>query len=212
VPHASGPAASGEPVFFASPEQWRAWLAAHHADSPELLVGFWKVGTGRPSLTWPQSVAEALCFGWIDGVRRSLGAQAYSIRFTPRRPGGIWSAVNVRTYTELLAAGRVEPAGEAAFAARREDRTAVYSFESEERELDAEQTARFRAEPGAWEWFEQQAPSYRRTAIHWVTSAKRPETRERRLTTLVADSAAGRRLRHLDPTRLPGYRGRGSGG
>ena len=202
--------ASLEPVFFASPEEWRAWLAEHHSDRDEVLVGFWKVGTGTPSVTWPQSVAEALCFGWIDGIRRSLGPEAYTIRFTPRRPGSIWSRVNVMTYGELLAAGRVTPAGEAAFAAKRADRSGVYSFEQAPQELDAEQTATFRAEPGAWEWFEAQAPSYRRTAIHWVVSAKKPETRERRLAMLVTDSAAGRRLRHLDPTRLPGYRGRGA--
>jgi uncharacterized protein YdeI (YjbR/CyaY-like superfamily) len=187
-----------EPTFFATPAEFRAWLERHHADRDELLVGFYKKGSGRPSITWPQSVDEALCFGWIDGVRRSLGEDAYTIRFTPRRARSIWSAVNVRRARELIAEGRMTPAGLAAFEARGDDRTAVYSYEQRRAAaLEAGQEARFRAVPEAWEWFQARPPSYRRAAIHWVTSAKRPETRERRLQALIDDSAAGRPVKPL---------------
>ena len=124
-----GPTAPGEPLYFGSPQAWRAWLAEHRANTPELLVGFHKRGTGRPSLTWPESVEEALCFGWIDGVRRSAGSDAYTIRFTPRRPGSHWSRVNVELVARLEAEGRMTDAGRAAFAGRREDRTAQFSYE-----------------------------------------------------------------------------------
>jgi uncharacterized protein YdeI (YjbR/CyaY-like superfamily) len=160
-----------------------------------VLVGFWKAGTGKPSLTWPESVDEALRFGWIDGVRRRVDDERYTIRFTPRKPGSIWSAVNLAKVEALRAAGRMRPAGEAAWARRRPDRSGVYSFEQvQAARLEAEQEAEFRAVPEGWEWFQAQAPSYRRTAIYWVTSAKRPDTRARRLATLIADSAAGQRI------------------
>jgi uncharacterized protein YdeI (YjbR/CyaY-like superfamily) len=187
-----------EPTFFATPADFRAWLERHHADRRELLVGFYKKGSGRPSISWPESVDEALCFGWIDGVRRSLGDDAYTIRFTPRQARSTWSAVNVRRAQELIEAGRMTPAGLAAFEARGDDRTAIYSYEQRRQAaLDAEQERRFRAVPEAWEWFQARPPSYRRAAIHWVTSAKRPETRERRLRALIEDSAAGRLVKPL---------------
>jgi uncharacterized protein YdeI (YjbR/CyaY-like superfamily) len=187
-----------EPTFFATPADFRAWLERHHADRRELLVGFYKKGSGRPSITWQESVDEALCFGWIDGVRRSLGDDAYTIRFTPRQARSTWSAVNVRRAQELIEAGRMTPAGLAAFEARGDDRTAIYSYEQRRQAaLDAEQERRFRAVPEAWEWFQARPPSYRRAAIHWVTSAKRPETRERRLRALIEDSAAGRLVKPL---------------
>jgi uncharacterized protein YdeI (YjbR/CyaY-like superfamily) len=182
-----------KPTFFATKAQFRSWLERHHADRRELLVGFYKKGSGRPSITWPESVDEALCFGWIDGVRRSLGEDAYTIRFTPRQARSTWSAVNVRRAGELIEEGRMTPAGLAAFEARGDDRTAIYSYEQRRAAtLEADQEQRFRAATEAWEWFQARPPSYRRAAIHWVTSAKRPETRERRLQTLIEDSAAGR--------------------
>jgi uncharacterized protein YdeI (YjbR/CyaY-like superfamily) len=186
--------AAGPPVFFDSPAAWRAWLAEHHARAPEVLVGFHKKATGRPSLTWAESVAEALCFGWIDGVRRSLGPDAYTIRFTPRRPGSHWSQVNVDLVARLEEQGRMSDAGRAAFAARREDRTARFAYEQAEVAFEAEQEAAFRADAQAWAWFSAQAPSYRKQATYWVTSAKRPATRARRLATLVECSREGRRL------------------
>jgi uncharacterized protein YdeI (YjbR/CyaY-like superfamily) len=184
-----------EPLYFESPDAFRAWLEEHHATATEVLVGYWKAATGRPTLTWSGSVDEALCFGWIDGVRRRVDDERFTIRFTPRKPRSNWSLVNVRKVGELSAAGRMRPAGLAAFEARRAEDTGVYSFERDApAELDAAGEARFRAEPSAWEWFSGQAPSYRRAALHWVTSAKRPETRERRLTQLIADSARGQRI------------------
>ena len=182
-----------QPTFFATPAEFRSWLERHHADRRELLAGFYKKSSGRPSISWPESVDEALCFGWIDGVRRSLGEEAYTIRFSPRQARSTWSAVNVRRARELIAEGRMTPAGLAAFEARGDDRTAIYSYEQRHAAtLDAGQEQRFRAEAAAWEWFQARPPSYRRAAIHWVTSAKRPETRERRLQALIEDSAAGR--------------------
>jgi uncharacterized protein YdeI (YjbR/CyaY-like superfamily) len=187
-----------KPRFFATPGDFRAWLEAHHDAETELLVGFHKKGSGRESITWPESVDEALCFGWIDGMRRSLSGTAYVIRFTPRKTTSTWSAVNVARVTELTKAGRMRPAGLRAFAARRADRTGVYSFErNKAAKLPEEQEKRLRANRRASAFFDAQPPWYRRTAIHWVISAKRPETREWRLSRLIADSAAGRRIKPL---------------
>ena len=183
------------PVFFVTGDQFHDWLAEHHASTPELLVGFWKVGSGTPSMTWPDSVDAALCFGWIDGVRRRLDDQAYTIRFTPRRPGSIWSAVNVAKAEALVAAGRMAPAGLAAFTARRDDRTAVYSHEQgaeADLALSADEEARLREAAGALAFFEAQPASYRRAVAHWLHTAKRPETRARRLDLLAVESSAGR--------------------
>jgi uncharacterized protein YdeI (YjbR/CyaY-like superfamily) len=186
------------PRFFATPADFRAWLAEHHETETELLVGFYKKGSGRPSITWPESVDEALCFGWIDGVRRRVDDEAYSIRFTPRKRSSIWSTVNVRRMGELVAAGLVAPAGLRAFEARREDRSGVYGHErATPAELEPDQQRRLEADAEAWAWFSAQAPSYRRTAIHWVVSAKRAETRERRLATLIEDSRAGVKVKPL---------------
>jgi uncharacterized protein YdeI (YjbR/CyaY-like superfamily) len=186
------------PTFFATPAEFRAWLERHHRDAAELLVGFYKRGSGRPSITWKESVDEALCFGWIDGVRRSIDGESYSIRFTPRQKRSIWSAVNIARAGELIAEGRMQPAGAAAFEARTEDRSRVYSHErSEAPQLEPEQQARFEANAAAWAWFQARPPFYRRQALHWVTSAKRPETRERRLATLIEDSTAGRTVKPL---------------
>jgi len=189
------------PRFFSDPASFRTWLEEHHATAGEVVVGYRRRASGLESITWPESVDVALCFGWIDGIRRSLDETSYTIRFTPRRPRSIWSAVNVRRFGELEEAGLVTEAGRAAFAARTEDRTAVYSHEqAEPPELDEAFAARFRESPDAWEWFQLQPPFYRRQASHWVMSAKKPETRERRLETLIADSAAGLQV---GPLRRP---------
>lgn len=185
-------------VFFATPEGFRAWFVANHETAPELIVGYFKKGTGRPSITWPESVDQALCFGWIDGVRRGIDGERYCIRFTPRRARSIWSAVNIDRFGELDAAGLVTPAGHLAFAARSEERSGIYAYEQNtEAALSPEAEARFRANAVAWAYFCAQPPSYRRTAIHLVTSAKKPETRERRLEQLIVHCAAGQPIPQL---------------
>ena len=186
------------PTFFATAAEFRRWLEANHATAPELLVGFHKTHTGRPSMTWTESVREALCFGWIDGIRRSLGDESYTIRFTPRKPRSIWSLRNVQHVEELIGEGRMTPAGLAAYEARKPERTGIYSFEHRQSaRLEPGQEERFRADPAAWDFFQAQPPSYRKTAIYWVVSAKREDTRARRLAQLIEDSAAGRRLAQL---------------
>lgn len=187
-----------KPTYFATPAVFRRWLEAHHATESELLVGFYKTSSGKPSMTWPESVDEALCFGWIDGVRKSLGELAYTIRFTPRKPTSIWSAINVAKIAALREANKMRPAGEAAFAKRTAEKTGVYSFERNEAAVLAPaQAARLAANAQAQAWFGAQAPWYQRTAIHWVISAKQEATRERRLVELIRDSAAGRRIKTL---------------
>jgi uncharacterized protein YdeI (YjbR/CyaY-like superfamily) len=182
------------PEFFATPAEFAAWLERHHETATELTVRFYKRDSGKPSMTWPESVAVALCFGWIDGVRRGLGDDSYTIRFTPRKPGSHWSKVNVAKAQELIAKGEMREAGLRAFEQRRADRTGQASYERDDApELEPEQEQRFKADPAAWEFFSAQPPWYRRTAIHHVTSAKRPETRERRLQRLIEESAARRR-------------------
>jgi uncharacterized protein YdeI (YjbR/CyaY-like superfamily) len=193
---------SVQPRFFASAEEFRAWLEANHERETELLVGFYKKGSGKPSITWPESVDEALCFGWIDGVRRSLDAERYTIRFTPRKPSSIWSKVNMAKVAAQLKAGRMRPAGLAAWERRNPEKSGIYSFEREHpAEFDAESERRFRRERAAWRFFQEQPPGYRRLATHYVTSAKRPETRERRLTVLIEHSARDERLPQLSSTK-----------
>jgi uncharacterized protein YdeI (YjbR/CyaY-like superfamily) len=177
--------------FFASPEELRDWFDANHETADELWLGYWKKAAGRPSLTWSQAVDEALCVGWIDGVLQRLDDVSHAQRFTPRRKGSIWSAVNVAKVGTLTEAGRMRPAGLRAFGARTDARTAVYSHEREVEPLTEDEVARFRAEPAAWADWEKRAPSYRRGATHWVTSAKQAATRERRLAQLIEDSKAG---------------------
>lgn len=187
-----------EPIFFESPGGFYAWLDEHHETETEVWVGYWKKATGKPSLTWSQAVDQALCFGWIDGRLKSLGPESHKQRFTPRKPDSNWSKVNIEKVARLTEAGLMRPAGIAAFDRRRADRSGVYSFErDEEAKLDPAQEARFRANARAWEFFESQPPGYRRTAIHLVVSAKRPETRAKRLDSLIEDSAAGRRIKQL---------------
>jgi len=186
---------STRPRFFATREQFRDWLEQHHASAPELLVGFYKRGSGRPSLTWPESVDQALCFGWIDGVRRRIDDERYSIRFTPRRPSSLWSTVNINRVAELDAEGLMRPAGRAAFARRADDRSNRYSYEQRQAAaLDPQELDTLKADAAAWTFFASQAPWYRRTVIHRVITAKRPETRQRRLAQLIAACAAGKRI------------------
>jgi uncharacterized protein YdeI (YjbR/CyaY-like superfamily) len=193
-----------EPTFFATPREFRAWLAEHHEHGRELLVGFYKKGSGRPSITWPESVDQALCFGWIDGVRRRIDDDSYSIRFTPRKPRSIWSSVNIKRAGELAELGLMHPAGLRAFEQRDEARSAIYAYEQRhDVALSGEQEQRFRATPGAWEFFQAQPAWYRRTALWWVVSAKKEETRAQRLDTLIADSAEGRPLKQLDRNPRP---------
>jgi uncharacterized protein YdeI (YjbR/CyaY-like superfamily) len=179
-------------TYFATPEEFRAWLEASHGREDELWVGFHRKATGEPSLTWPESVDEALCFGWIDGLRRSVDDRRYRIRFTPRRPKSNWSAVNIQRANALIEEGRMRPAGLAAFEARDDERSRVYSYERENAAFTPEIEKRFRANEPAWSYWKAQPPHYRRAVTHWVVSAKREATRERRMETLIADCAAGR--------------------
>jgi uncharacterized protein YdeI (YjbR/CyaY-like superfamily) len=183
-----------KPKFFATPAAWREWLEKHHQQESEVVVGFYKRDSGRPSITWPESVDVALCFGWIDGVRHKINDQSYCIRFTPRRPDSPWSHVNVRKVEELTAKGLMHAAGIKAFEARKEIRSGAYSFEQRNIKFEPAQEKLFRANRAAWKFFESQAPWYRRTVTFWVVSAKREETRMKRLNTLIEDSAAGRRI------------------
>jgi len=182
------------PHFFASPAAFRAWLHANHDLAAELVVGFYKKGSGMPSITWPESVDEELCYGWIDGVRHSLGDDSYTVRFTPRKAKSIWSNVNIAKVGELLRLGRMMPAGLAAWARRSPEKSGVYAFERSAAAFDAAAERRFRRHPAAWRYFQAQPAGYRRLATHHVVSAKRPETRERRLSVLIEHSAAGERL------------------
>lgn len=193
-----------KPRFFATPDDFRRWLEKHHADTPELWVGFHKKDTGRASITWPESVDEALCVGWIDGLRKSIDKHSYMIRFTPRKPGSIWSAVNTRRAKELTEAGRMTPPGLRAFEHRDPRKTNLYSFEQRQAaKLDPALEKRFKANREAWTFFHSQPPGYRRTAIFWVMSARQEETRARRLDALIRDSAAGLRVAPLTRTPSP---------
>ncbi len=192
------PAEDETPRFFATAAAWRKWLAAHHKRQRVQWVGFHKVGSGTPSVTWPQSVAEALCYGWIDGLRRSIDAERYKIRFTPRQPSSRWSQVNLKMYAELDAAGKVRAAGRRAYEARKSEPAPQYGHEQADAAvLDPSFARRLRADRAARAYFDAQAPWYRRAAIHWVMSAKRPETRERRFATLLADCGAARTIKPL---------------
>jgi uncharacterized protein YdeI (YjbR/CyaY-like superfamily) len=189
------------PTFFKTPADFRSWLEKHHARADELLVGFYKKESGKPSITWPESVDEALCFGWIDGIRRRIDDISYSIRFTPRRRSSIWSNVNTKRVAELIKEKRMRPAGVKAFEARDPKKTGIYSFERETATLPAEFERVFRANTKAWKFWEAQPPGYRRLAAYFVTSAKQDETRRRRLDLLIRDSAGGLRLGIARPTR-----------
>ena len=186
-----------KPTFFPTEADFRRWLASNHDTAPELLVGFWKKGSGKPSIDWPQARDQALCFGWIDGLRRSLGDEAYTIRFTPRRKGSIWSKVNVERFEALKAAGLMTAAGEQAYE-RDKHRSGIYSYENELKALTADEEQLFRKNAPAWTDWDERPPGYRKTVLGWITSAKKPETRAKRLAELIAVSAEGRRLPQYD--------------
>jgi uncharacterized protein YdeI (YjbR/CyaY-like superfamily) len=192
-----------KPTFFPTPADFRKWLEKHHEQAHELLVGFYKKGSGKPSITWPESVDEALCFGWIDGVRRTIDDESYSIRFTPRRARSVWSNVNTKRVAELARQGRMHRSGLEAFEARDPKRSGIYSFEQREKnqKLGATYAAKFRANRKAWAFFQAQPPGYQRLASLWVMSAKKEETKLRRLAEVIKDSAAGRRI---GPLSKPG--------
>ena len=183
-----------KPTFFETPADFRAWLERNHDKAAELLVGFYKRDSGLPSITWPESVDQALCFGWIDGVRRRIDDVSYTIRFTPRRRGSIWSAVNIGRVAELTKLDLMQPDGLKAFEARTAEKSGIYAYENAPKELAPADEKKFRANRKAWKYFSGQAPSYRRSAINYVTSAKREETRTRRLALLIDDSSHERRL------------------
>jgi uncharacterized protein YdeI (YjbR/CyaY-like superfamily) len=180
------------PTFFPTPSSFRKWLKKNHAKESELIVGFYKTGSGKKSITWPQSVEQALCFGWIDGVRKSIDKESYYIRFTPRKPSSIWSAINIKKVEELISNGSMEPAGLASYQKRSEHKSRIYSYEKEPVNLSEEFEKIFKANKKAWKFFHSLAPSYRNPALNWVMSARQEATRIKRLTSLIADSEAGR--------------------
>jgi len=180
--------------FFKSPGDFRKWLQKYHASTQELLVGYYKKSSGRPSMTWPESVDQALCFGWIDGIRKSVDEVSYTIRFTPRRPGSIWSSINIKRVEELTKDGLMQPAGLKAFEARKENKSGIYSYEQRSAELPPPYEKRLRQNKAAWEFFYAQPAWYRKQAFWWVVSAKKEETRLKRLEKLIEESAQGRRV------------------
>jgi uncharacterized protein YdeI (YjbR/CyaY-like superfamily) len=183
------------PAFFKTPAEFRAWLAQHAAAESELIVGFYKRGTNRESLTWPESVDEALCVGWIDGVRTSIDEISYKIRFTPRKSTSTWSAKNIERVRVLESEGRMKAAGLKAFAHRRETKSGIYAYEQAgAAALGSKEEARFRRNMAAWKFFEAQPPGYRHLVIWRIVSARRVETREARLAKLIEASQNGERL------------------
>jgi uncharacterized protein YdeI (YjbR/CyaY-like superfamily) len=188
-----------KPKFFTSPAQFREWLEKNHSTATELLVGFHKKGSGKKSITYSEALDEALCFGWIDGVRRSLDETSYTIRFTPRKPRSIWSLINVRHVERLQKQGRMHSAGLAAFAQRDPKRTGIYSFENRPRELSPEYQKEFAKHKTAWQFFQAQPPGYKRLMTYRVMEAKKEETRLRRLQQLIESSAKGERIGLLTP-------------
>jgi uncharacterized protein YdeI (YjbR/CyaY-like superfamily) len=184
-------------MFFPTPADFRAWLAEHHDSETELWVGLHKKASGRPGITWPESVDQALCYGWIDAVRKSIDAESYRIRFTRRKPGSHWSKVNIKRIGELIEQGLVQPAGLKAFESRSEGKSGRASYEQESVEFPPEYLAELKSDAAAWTFFSTQAPSHQRTATWWVISAKREETRRKRLAILVSDSASGLRIKPL---------------
>lgn len=188
-------------TFFNTPAQFRKWLEQHQATAQELWVGFHKKGSGKPSITWPESVDEALCVGWIDGIRKSVDETSYTIRFTPRRPGSIWSAVNIKRAQELIEQRRMLPAGLQAFQNRKEDRTRRYSYEQEGSKLGGEYQKKLKANRKAWQFWTAQPPWYQKTAGWWIMSAKKEETRLKRLDQLIAHSATDQTIPPLTRTK-----------
>jgi uncharacterized protein YdeI (YjbR/CyaY-like superfamily) len=193
-------------VYFETPAEFRAWLEANHDKAQELWVGYYKKSSGQVSITWPESVDQALCFGWIDGIRKSVDDTRYTNRFTPRKTGSNWSAVNIRRVEELIRQGLMHPVGLRAFEARDQEKSSRYSYERENARLDDAYEQQFRANSKAWEFFQMQAPSYQKAAIWWVVSARQDATRAKRLAKLIEDSEQGRTV---PPLTRPGQGKRG---
>jgi len=181
-------------TFFPTPQDFRDWLEKNHQTEKELLVGFYKVGTKKPSMTWSESVDQALCFGWIDGVRKSIDDESYSIRFTPRKPTSIWSAINIKKVEDLTKAGLMTSEGLKAFELRKEEKSAIYSHEKELATLDPAFEKQFRTNKKAWEFFNSQAPSYQKVMLHWIMRAKQEKTRLSRLEKTIRESEQGKRV------------------
>jgi uncharacterized protein YdeI (YjbR/CyaY-like superfamily) len=180
--------------FFKSSSDFRKWLEANHASAPELWVGFYKKTSGRSSITWPESVDQALCFGWIDGIRKSIDDISYKIRFTPRKSTSVWSTVNVRRALALTNQGLMHPKGLEAFEKRKDNRSGIYSYEQRTDAMPEPYAQKLRANKAAWDFFQTQVPSYRKVVSWWVVSAKKEETRQKRLDKLIEDSAQGRTI------------------
>jgi uncharacterized protein YdeI (YjbR/CyaY-like superfamily) len=190
-----------KPTFFQTPAAFREWLEQNHAEADVLWVGYYKKGSGKPSLTWPESVDEALCYGWIDGVRKSIDELSYTIRFTPRKPGSIWSSVNIKRAGALIEQGQMQPAGLKAFEARKENTSGIYSYEQRSVDLEEPYNRLLKKNKAAWSFFQKQPASYRKAVSWWIISAKKEETRLKRLEQLVACSLQGQRLPQFKPTR-----------
>jgi len=182
------------PTFFATSTEFRKWLEKNHQNETELIVGFYKVNSGKPSLTWSQSVDQALCFGWIDGVRRSINNESYSIRFTPRRTNSIWSFINIKKVEELTKAGLMKPEGLKAFSYKTDSKSEIYSHEKKPSELDLHYVKQFMQHQNAWQFFNKQAPSYKKLMIHWIMSAKQEKTRQARLEKTIRESELQKRV------------------
>jgi uncharacterized protein YdeI (YjbR/CyaY-like superfamily) len=181
-------------TFFETQYEFRKWLEKHHQKETELIVGFYKVDSGKPSMTWSQSVDQALCFGWIDGVRKSIDKESYSIRFTPRRRNSIWSAININKVEELTKAGLMKPAGLKAFSLWTENKSTAYSYEKGSVALDLKYEKQFRENKTAWDFFLKQAPSYRKAITHWIMSARQEKTRQSRLEKTIKESENQKRV------------------
>jgi uncharacterized protein YdeI (YjbR/CyaY-like superfamily) len=183
-----------KPKFFRTAADFRNWLEKNHATATELWVGFYKKDSKKPSITWPESVDEALCFGWIDGIRKRVDAISYQNRFTPRRRGSIWSAINIKRAKELVRQRQMRPPGLKAFAARIENKSGIYSYEQRSTELIESYAKLLKKNKAAFKFFEKQPPSYRKMIGWWIVSAKKEETRMARLAKLISESAKGKRL------------------
>jgi uncharacterized protein YdeI (YjbR/CyaY-like superfamily) len=190
-----------KPTFFSTPAAFRAWLERNHAKAEALWVGYYKKGSGKPSMTWPESVDEALCFGWIDGIRKSIDDVRYTIRFTPRKRGSVWSSVNIKRAGALIELGHMQPAGLEAYQARRENKSGIYSYEQRSVDLEEPYNRLLKKNKTAWSFFQTQAPSYRKAISWWIISAKKEETRLLRLEKLTAFSKKGQRLPEFAATK-----------
>ncbi len=183
-----------KPIFFLSQLEFRKWLKKYHKKETELLVGYYKVGSGKPSMTWSQSVDEALCFGWIDGIRKSIDGESYSIRFTPRNVTSIWSTINIKKVKELTRQGLMHPAGLEVYRNRKKEKSGVYSFESGSKKFSKKFERKFKANKKGWDFFTKQAPSYKKMIIHWIMSAKQEKTQLSRFEKIMIESEKQKRL------------------